>query len=95
MTFCMSSRHSNQLSYAPESEDIISQLFPDCKRFFEIYENIFSLSGDFGERGRQGSAHFADFTVFPPTEVKKWARAPVNFAALLLAIRPRICYNVQ
>ena len=33
MTFCMSRRRSNQLSYAPESEDIISQGQGDVKRF--------------------------------------------------------------
>ena len=41
MTFCMSSRHSNQLSYAPVSVDIIAHLSGDCKGFFKISQ-IFS-----------------------------------------------------
>lgn len=36
MTFCMSSRHSNQLSYAPVSVDIIAHLSRECKGFFKI-----------------------------------------------------------
>ena len=36
MTFCMSSRHSNQLSYAPVSVVIIAHLSRDCKGFSEI-----------------------------------------------------------
>ena len=41
MTFCMSSRHSNQLSYAPENVDIISQLLGNCKGFSEISQKNF------------------------------------------------------
>ena len=37
MTFCMSRRRSNQLSYAPESEDIISHGSEDVKRFSDIF----------------------------------------------------------
>ena len=36
MTFCMSSRHSNQLSYAPVSVVIIAHRFGKCKGFFKI-----------------------------------------------------------
>ena len=41
MTFCMSSRHSNQLSYAPVSEVIIAHPPRECKGFFKISIKIF------------------------------------------------------
>ena len=43
MTFCMSRRRSNQLSYAPESDVIITQSFPECKGFSEISQNFFAF----------------------------------------------------
>ncbi len=88
MTFCMSSRHSNQLSYAPESDVIISQLFSECKGFSEI--SRFFYGGTKGQPFAPFSPRFCTFHSFTDKAERKMGTYPREKPARLLEIRPRI-----